>query len=191
LQHAFTPHEFFPNEERRRVVSPQTSPWYAVRVKSNRERVTAQALAGKGFSVCLPVYREPRRTARARSLELPLFPGYIFCRFDAGNRLPVLMAPGVVHIVSCGRTPVPVEEREMAGVLAVLESGLQVSPYPALPVGQRVQLRAGPLAGVEGVLLAHKNQQRFLVSVTLLRRSIAVEVNREWVRPAACSRSAA
>ena len=173
------------------MVSPQTSPWYAVRVKSNRERVTAQALTGKGFSVCLPVYREPRQTARARSLELPLFPGYIFCRFDVGNRLPVLMVPGVVHIVSCGRTPVPVEEREMAGVLAVMESGLHLCPYPTLPVGQRVQLRTGPLAGVEGVLLAHKSQQRFLVSVTLLKRSISVEVDGEWVKPAACARSAA
>jgi transcription antitermination factor NusG len=171
-------------------LSPQITPWYAIRVKSNRERVTAQALAGKGFSVCLPVYREQREAARARKLDLPLFPGYVFCRFDAANRLPVLMVPGVVHIVSCGRIPVPVEENEMAGVLAVLESGLHVSPYPALPVGQRVQLRAGPLAGVEGVMLAHKSQSRFVVSVTLLKRSISVEVNREWVKPA-CSRSAA
>ncbi len=161
-------------------------PWYALRVKSNRERITAQALAGKDLEAFVPWYCEQRGAPpRRRTVELPLFPGYVFCRFDPADRLPVLTTPGVVQIVSVGRTPQPVDEQEMAGVRAVVRSGLRMEPYPALPVGQRVELRSGPLAGVEGVILAHKNEERFLVSVSLLRRSVAVEVDRSWVVPAA------
>ncbi|MBI1789599.1 MAG: hypothetical protein HYR60_18860 [Acidobacteria bacterium] len=163
-------------------VPVHTDPWYAIRVKSNRERVTAQALRGKGLQVCYPVYSQPGTHSRGE-LERPLFPGYIFCSFDVSVRLPVLTVPGVVHIVSIGRIPQPVDEREMAAVLKVMQSGLRLAPYPALPVGQRVQLEHGPLAGVEGVILAHKNGERFVVSVSLLQRSVAVEVDRAWIRP--------
>lgn len=157
-------------------------PWYAMRVKSNRERVTARALVHRGYQVCLPLYREQRFSAkRARTPDLPLFPGYLFCRFDINNRLPVLTAPGIVHIVSRGRTPEPVDESEMAAVLMVLKSGLPASPHPTLPIGQRIQLGRGPLAGAEGVILAHKDGQRFIASITLLQRSIAVEVEGQWV----------
>src|SRR5579871_880973 len=97
--------------------SPQ---WYAVRVKSNRERVTADALLHREFEVCLPVYREHRRGRnRARLVELPLFSGYVFSRFDASNRLPILTAPGVVHIVGFGKAPEPIDPAEMAAVFTV------------------------------------------------------------------------
>jgi transcription antitermination factor NusG len=164
-------------------LSPHPDPWYAIRVKSNRERVTAQALTGKGFQVCLPLYSERRLQANsARTLRLPLFPGYIFCSFDVSDRLPILTVPGVVHIVSFGKTPQPVHEGEMAALLTILRSGLHAIPHPALPVGQRIRLNSGPLTGVEGVILAHKGEERLVVSVTLLQRSIAVEVDRQWIR---------
>lgn len=156
--------------------------WYALRVKSNRERVTTEALKGKGFVVCLPFYRErSRRTDRIQTIELPLFPGYLFCSFDVSNRLPILTVPGVVHIVSIGKTPQPVDETEMAAVFAVIKSGLRVMPAPYLPVGQRILLERGPLSGVEGVIVAHKNEEQFIVSVSLLQRSIAVQVDRDWI----------
>jgi transcriptional antiterminator NusG len=158
--------------------------WYALRVKSNRERVTADALKGKGFAVCLPLYRERgRRTDRIQMVDLPLFPGYLFCSFDVLNRLPILTVPGVVHIVSIGKIPQPVDEAEMAAVFAVIKSGLPVMPAPYFPVGQRILLDRGPLSGVEGVIVAHKNQEQFIVSVSLLQRSIAVEVDRGWISP--------
>jgi transcription antitermination factor NusG len=108
----------------------QSDSWYAIRVKSNRERITAEALKGKGFPVCLPCYRDRSQQAnRKRIIEQPLFPGYLFCCFDVTKRLPILMAPGVVHIVSCGRIPQPVDEREMSAVLSIIQSGLTAKPH--------------------------------------------------------------
>ena len=156
--------------------------WFAIRVKSNRERVAADALNARNLEVCLPVYREHRNSRnRARTVELPLFSGYVFSRFDARDRLPILTVPGVVHIVGFGNDPQPVDPREMASVFALVQTGLPAVPHPYLNVGNRIQLRFGPLRGVEGVVLAHKNETKLVMSVSLLQRSIAVDVEREWV----------
>lgn len=158
--------------------------WYAIRVRSNHEGVTAQGLTGKGFDVSVPLYpAQPRRQSHSSKHDIPLFPGYIFCRFNPVNRLPILTVPGVLHIVSFGGIPQPVEEVEMTAVLTMLQSGLQVAPFPELPVGHPVVLEAGPLAGLSGVVLAHKNEERFVVSVSLLQRSVAVVVDRSWIHP--------
>jgi transcription antitermination factor NusG len=163
--------------------SPSIS-WYAVRVKSNREWTTAESLKGKGLEVCLPCYSESRGGS-ARAVESPLFPGYLFCRFDVTRRLPILMAPGVVHIVSCGKTPQPVDQREMETLLSVVESGLPVRPHPFIEIGQRIELERGPLAGAEGVILACAGEEKFIASVSLLQRSLAVKIDRGWIRPVA------
>ena len=164
--------------------SGQSDNWYAVRVKSNREWITAQALKGKGFPVCLPYYRDWRRHANgAQAIELPLFPGYLFCCFDLNKRLPILTVPGVVHIVSYGKTPQPVDEREMAAVLSVMQSGLPARPRRFHSIGQSVELDRGPLAGTQGVILSYTGEEEFVVSVSLLQRSIAVKVDRNWIKP--------
>jgi len=166
-------------------LSSQAAPqWYAIRVKSNRERVTADALRGKDLEVLLPAHREPRPNGKP-PLEIPLFPGYLFCRFDVRHRLPVLTVPGVVHIVGIGNVPLPIDPVEIAGVRALIQSPLRVMPFPYPPVGRMVEIRTGPLRGVEGVIIAHKGEDKMVVSVTLLQRSIAVAVEREWVTPAA------
>ena len=162
----------------------QVDHWYAVRVKSNRERITAEMLKGKGFPVCLPFYSERRRqTTNRLTVELPLFPGYLFCCFDVARRLPILTVPGVVHIVSCGRIPQPVDSREMAAVLSIVRSGLSATRHPFPSVGQTAELDCGPLAGAEGVMLSSAGEEEFVVSVTLLQRSIAVKVDRNWIKP--------
>lgn len=163
------------------MLSSRASAWYAIRVKSNRERITAQGLEGKGFEVCLPRYSATERGSVSSKAEAPLFPGYVFSRFDPHQRLPILTIPGVVHIVSFGGVPQPVEEAEMVTLLEVLKSGLPVVPHPTLPEGEAVYLKAGPLAGLCGIILSHKGEARFVVSVTLLQRSVAVEVDRTWV----------
>jgi transcription antitermination factor NusG len=156
--------------------------WYAVRVKSNREKVTAQALRGRNLDVCLPLYRESRtRGDSTRTVELPLFAGYVFSCFDSRNRLPVLTVPGVVHIVGFGTEPEPVDPLEIASLRKVVESRLHANPHPYLPVGHRVQIRTGPLRGAEGVIVAHRNETTLVVSVTLLQRSVAVAMEREWL----------
>lgn len=164
-------------------MSIQTN-WYAIRVKANRERVAAHSLRGKGFEVCLPVYQvESHKTRGVHVLHVPLFAGYLFARFDIQNRLPVVIVPGVVGIVGFGNSPQAVDEAEMDGVLALVGSDLRIMPHSYLPAGQRIRLQSGPLRGVEGVVVEHKDANRLIVSVSILQRSIAVNVERHWLLP--------
>jgi transcription antitermination factor NusG len=132
----------------------------------------------------LPTYRvKTTRFGRRRELDRPLFSGYLFSRFNPVVQLPVLTTPGVVSIVAAGRQLLPVSEKEIAAVHAILGSGLIASPWPYLRAGQAVEVVRGPLTGVSGLLLAVKNTFRLVVSVTLLQRSVSVEVDADWVRP--------
>lgn len=160
-------------------------PWYALYVRSNFERIVSQAAADRGYESFLPTYRIQRRWSdRVKNIDVPLFPGYVFCRFDLEKRLPILTIPGVVHIVGNGKTAVPVDTRELAAVRAVVASGLQCEPWASLAAGQRVIIEQGPLAGLEGVFQESRRQCRLLISVTMLQRSVSVEIERSWVRPA-------
>jgi transcription antitermination factor NusG len=152
--------------------------WYAIRVKSNRERVTCQGLSGKGYEVFLPEYT--RTATTGRNERLALFPGYLFSRFDAHNRLPILTLPGVIHIVSVGRTPAPVDSTELESLKVLLQAGLPINADESYTVGERVRIDNGPLAGAIGVIAGETNQ-RLLVSITLLQRSVSVALPREWL----------
>lgn len=151
--------------------------WFALRVKSNRERVTAASLRGKDYEVFLPEFR--RNQSRTES---PLFPGYLFCRFDVYNRLPVVSLPGVVHIVGLGRTPVPVDEDELESLKIVVQAGLPVEPEPAPApaVGQSIRINRGPLAGAGGIVVGLR-RDRLVVAVTLLQRAVSVELDLSWI----------
>jgi transcription antitermination factor NusG len=158
--------------------------WYALRVRPQCEKQVSMALHGKGYDEFLPTYRSRRRWSdRFKDIELPLFPGYVFSRFNVHKRLPVLTTPGVLHIVGIGPSPAPVAESEIEALQAVAASGLQACPWPFLEVGQRVRLEEGPLRGLHGVLEQVDDANRLVVSVTLLRRSVAVQIDRRWVRP--------
>lgn len=159
--------------------------WYAIRIQAKYEQLASSALRGKGYEEFLPLYRSRRRWSdRIKEIEVPLFPGYLFCRFAVRDRLlPILTSPGVISIVGAGKTPVPVSDEEIAALQAVVRSGLPVRPWPCLTVGSRVFIHSGPLAGIEGICLNVDKVFRLLVSIPLLQRSIAVEIEREWVRP--------
>jgi|SRR5581483_1934322 len=156
--------------------------WFAIRVKSNREKVAQQHLAGKGYEVFLPAYR-PKEDARRSLSELPLFPGYLFCRFDVNNRLPILIVPGVVHIVGFGRRPVPVDESELESVRILVKAGLPLWPDEPYTIGQAIRIQKGPLTGAQGVIIG-LGEQRLVVSISLLQRSVSVELEREWLSDA-------
>jgi transcription antitermination factor NusG len=159
-------------------------PWYALRVRSRFENTVATHLRGRGYESLLPLYKcRCRWSDRFKEIELPLFPGYVFCQFNPLNRLPILSIPGVVHVVGVGRTPVPVDESEIAAIQAAVKSGLPGLPWPFLQVGQRVRIEYGPLCGLEGILLDFRGRQRLVISVTLLQRSVAVQIDGAWVRP--------
>ena len=164
--------------------------WFALRVKPRAEKVVAMLARHKGFEEFLPVCQSRRRWSdRFKSVELPLFPGYVFCRLKAEYRLPLLTIPGALHFVGIGRVPVPIDDSEIRAIQTALRSGLFAEPWPFLDVGQRVRLEEGPLAGLEGLLIEVRKKHRIIVSVSLLRRSVAVEIERHWVRPLDCYRS--
>lgn len=159
-------------------------PWYALWVRSRHEKSVAELLAGKGFETFLPMYTSRRRWSdRMQEVELPLIPGYVFCRFDTSVRLPILTTPGIVQIVSAGKSPQPVDELEMQSLITAVHSGVHLQMWPFLKSGQRVSIEEGPLRSLEGVLLSTKGLDRLVLSISLLQRSIAVTVDRRWVKP--------
>lgn len=153
--------------------------WFALYVKPRHEKNVSSILRGKGYEEFVPLYA---RRSPARITELPLFPGYVFCRFNAQRRLPILTVPGVFYIVGFGGAAVPVENGEIAALQRVVQSGLPRQPWPELPTGKKVSVAAGPLEGLEGIVMNHKNGSRLLISVDLLQRSVAVEVDRAWLQ---------
>ncbi len=157
-------------------------PWYGLRTKSNCEKTASAVLGIKGYDYYLPLYRVRRRWSdRVVVTELPLLPGYIFCRLDAMCRLSILTTPGVVSIISCGKVPVPIPEIEIDAIQAILRSGNIVEPCPYLREGQRIRINRGSLEGLEGILLKKKAEWSMVISVTMLQRSVAVEIDREWI----------
>jgi transcription antitermination factor NusG len=160
--------------------------WFAIRVKSNRERVTALGLQGKGYEVFLPAYQADGTPGKSR--EAALFPGYLFCRFDVTRRLPILTLPGVVHIVGLGRVPAPVDADELESLKLVVQAGLLLNPNEPYTVGEKVCVREGPLAGASGVVVGLKSE-RLVVSISLLQRSVSVVLDREWIAPESVGRA--
>jgi len=157
-------------------------PWYALRIRTRHEKIVASALHAKGFEVFLPLHTSSRRWSdRVKEIDLPLFPGYLFCRFDVRRRLPILVTSGILYVVASGKTLLPVEDQEIAAVQSIVASRLRAEPWPFLHAGQRVRIERGPLSGVEGTLVSLKRPFRLVVSVTLLQRSVAVEIDHDWV----------
>lgn len=158
--------------------------WFAVQTRSRYEHFAATHLRSKGYDLFFPVYRCRRRWSdRIKEIELPLFPGYLFCRFDLMNRLPILVTPGVIQVIGNGKAPIPIEDAEIAALQAVVRSKLPRQPWPFLQLGQKVRITCGPLCGFEGILLNLKGNHRLVLSVSLLRRSVAVEIDSAWVSP--------
>src|SRR5690348_2961215 len=121
--------------------SPQSKAWFALRVKSRHEKLVGSAAQQKGFEEFVPLYQSRRRWSdRVKSVDLPLFPGYVFCRLDPQHRLPLLTIPGVLHMVGIGKAPMPIDESEIATIRAAVQSGLSVEPWDFLEAGQRVRL---------------------------------------------------
>lgn len=159
-------------------------PWFAVQVRSRYENIVAACLTSKSYECFLPTYWCRRRWSdRIKDLELPLFPGYLFCRFNPQDRLPILKTPGLISILGIAQNPVPVDEVEIASVRTLVSSGLLHQPWPYVSIGQRVRIEYGALCGLEGILQSFKGRHRIVVSVSLLQRSVAAEIDSAWVAP--------
>ena len=165
---------------------PAQLSWYALRIQSRLGSLASTTLRDKGYEEFFPLYWSRRRWSdRTKELELPLFPGYLFCQFDVSDRLPILTTPGVIGIVGIGKTPAPVDLDEIEAIRVILRSGLAAQPWPSLRVGSKVYIERGPLAGLEGIITNTDKVYRLIASVSLLQRSVAVEIDREWARPIA------
>jgi len=160
--------------------------WYALTVKPQAEKAVEQALGHKSYETYFPVLTAERRWSdRVKRVETPLIPGYVFCRFDGAFRLPILTTPGVREIVGFGRQAAPVDETELEALRLIAESGSPIERCHFLRSGDRVEVTAGPLQGLRGLLLEVKDrpeQCRVVVSVQLLQRSVAVEMDRSRIR---------
>ena len=163
--------------------------WFAIRVRSRYETRVATELKQKGYDEFLPMYDCVRRWSdRDKAVQQPLFPGYLFCRFRVRERLPILKTANVITIAGSGKTPIAVGDDEIDALKAVIRSDLPALPWQHVAVGSKVYIERGPLAGLEGIALNVEKKFRLIVSVPLLQRAVAVEIDRSWARPVKVSR---
>jgi len=152
--------------------------WYATHVCSRHEKQVVSQLQERNVDCFLPVYRSIRRWKdRRKELDLALFPGYVFVHMDLKDRLRVLQLPSVVRFVSFNGRPAPLPDSEIESLSYGLASGIRAEPHPYLKVGQRVRVRSGPMTGAQGILIRRKDKFRLVLSIDLIMRSVAVEVD--------------
>jgi transcription antitermination factor NusG len=126
----------------------------------------------------LPVYQSARRWKdRGVQLQLPLFPGYVFVRLALHDRLQVLQVSGAAKLVGFNRTPTTLRQEEIDALRTGLAAGVCATPHPYLTVGHRVRVKSCPLVGMEGFLKRKTKQDRLVISLELMPRSVAVEVS--------------
>jgi transcription antitermination factor NusG len=161
----------------------ETPRWYAIRTAPRREFRACSELSSRGMEAYLPSYGNKRQWSdRAKVIEQPLFPGYLFCRFPLADRVRILESPGVRQIVGIGKTPAPIQEHQIDNLRAMVASRHQLAPWPYLNAGQRIHIVRGPLAGVRGfVVRAEEGAVRVVASLDLLQRSVAAVIEREWI----------
>jgi transcription antitermination factor NusG len=165
--------------------------WFAIYTKHQHEKLAAGSLTYKGFEVFLPLYTAVRQWSdRTKELSLPLFPCYLFLRGGIGQRLSILTTPGVLGLVGFGGEAAVVPEVEIEALRRAIVEGARIEPHPFLKCGDWVRVKCGPLEGIEGVLVRHKGRSRLVLSVELVQKSAAVEVD-AWVvervpRPERC-----
>ena len=171
----------------RAIALPEVSEnteWFALTVKPRHEKMAAQNLQLRGLESFLPLYNARRQWSdRVQTVATPLFPGYVFCRFPLPDWLRVLNTPGVSTVVGFGKQPARVGASEIQAIQKMLDSGLRVSPWPYIEAGDPVEIAGGPLDGLRGIALREKGVDRFVVNVELLRRSVAVEIDRALLTP--------
>lgn len=170
------------------VHQPRTSdyalPWFALKVKARRELQVSDALRGKELEAFVPTVRECRKYSdRIRKVDAPLFPGYLFCRLNPSHRLPVLTTPGVEYILGSNGQLQAVPESEIGALQRLVSEGAHAKPWPYLKDGDRVRVEFGSFAGVEGLVVREGQSDRLVLSVTVLQRSVALEIDRTWIRP--------
>jgi transcription antitermination factor NusG len=168
----------------RELCSKNDLQWYAFHVQYQHEARTGRLLSSKGWETLVPTYRSERQWSdRIKQIDLPLFPGYVLSRCAGVDCKYVEDTPGVLRTVRFEGHPVPISPREIGEIQTLLASRAHLSPWPFLKAGDRVRVERGPLRGTEGILLKDQAGSRIIVSVEMLQRSIAAEVDPGMVVP--------
>jgi transcription antitermination factor NusG len=159
--------------------------WFALQVYAGREKWVASQLTQAKYKILLPLNKEVRRWSdRSKVLLTPLFPGYLFCEMDSKQRGDLLsLATGVLRVVGCGTEPEPIPECEIESLQRLIQSGRLLEPWTYMEGGSQVRIVGGALDGVMGHFVEEKKGRRIVVSIHLLQRSVAVEVDRDQVLP--------
>ncbi|HTQ55176.1 MAG TPA: transcription termination/antitermination NusG family protein [Bryobacteraceae bacterium] len=163
-------------------VTQNADQWFALRIAPRHEKTVSGVLCNKGYETLLPLCAHSHRYGRrSRSFDLPLFPGYLFCRFAWQSRLPILTTPGVLRLVGAGKLPVPVADQEIWSLRRAMQEQVSMHPHPYWVRGQRARITDGALAGIEGIVTSAKPPFRLVLSVELLQRSVLLEIDQECI----------
>ena len=163
---------------------PAEFDWYAIWTRSRHEKLVRDQLSQKKLDVFLPtITKWSRWKDRKKQIEWPLFPGYVFARFDPADRLPILKCDGVVTIIGVEGLPSPIPEIEIDSVRTLIESELAFDPCPLIKEGMMVEVKSGPLKGVVGRLMRKGSHARLVLSVDLIGQAVSVEVDAADVKP--------
>jgi len=151
--------------------------WFALQTRPRSERKTDFLLRQKGYECFTPTHRQKRRWSdRTAEIEMPLFPTYIFCRLSSSTLGKIVSTPGVTRIVGFGGRPAEVAAEEIMALQSLVRSNCFREPWRYLPDGTLVVVENGPMAGVQGIICRGVDHRRFVISVTLLQRSVAVRL---------------
>jgi transcription antitermination factor NusG len=166
--------------------------WYALYTRHQHEKCVARSLSGKGVETFLPLFTSTHRWAdRSKEISLPLFPCYVFVRGEfVGQELPIVTTPGVYGFVRYANQAAMIPEAEIEAVRRMVESSLGIEPHPFLKRGDWVRIRSGPLTGLEGILSRRKNHYRIVLSVEMLQKSVAIDVDASTVERVAKHKAA-
>jgi transcription antitermination factor NusG len=170
------------NELSMQASEQETRLWFALSVAPRHEKKVSFQLEQKGYETFLPVYlRQHQYGRRTQEFQLPLFPGYLFCRTDPNERLPVLTTPGVFQFLGAGKAPTPIADDEIGAIQIAARVGLRMEPHSFWEKGQKVRIAKGPLTGLQGIVADSNNPLRLVLSITLVQRSVLVELDGECV----------
>ena len=163
--------------------------WFALQTRSRHEKIVRRELSDRNIEQFLPtVRRQSQWKDRKKEIEFPLFPGYCFARFSLDNRLAVLQSPGVVNIVGALR-PEPIPDLEIESLRLVMNNRTRYELYPYLKEGCLVEVTTGPMQGAKGVFMRHAKPHRLVLSISLIQRAVAVEIDASSVVPASYDRT--
>ena len=158
--------------------------WLAVQTLSRPEKRVRAQLAGRNIEHFLPTTKRINRWSdRRKEVEVPLFAGYCFARLLGADRLAVLRSQGVVRFVGSAGRPEPIPDEEIDSLRKLLNSPSEFVCYPYLKEGMFVEVIRGPLQGVKGRLVREARYARLVVSITLIQRAVAVEIDAADVAP--------